>query len=125
MGSVNSSQDNNYCTVLPYFKIHAGKVGAFKEISQRLVKKTNHEPSCLCYSFSFNEDEAHCQEIYADSAAFLYHLDHVSELLGELFAVAEMTRLEIHAPASIIEELKPALVDFEPKFFTSETGFRR
>ncbi len=43
------------CTIAPYFKVQSSKLGAFKEICEQFVEKTNKEPKCLYYGFSFDE----------------------------------------------------------------------
>ena len=41
------------CTLVPYFKIHAGQVTAFKNGCDAFVEKTRSEPECMFYNFSF------------------------------------------------------------------------
>jgi len=49
------------CMIVPYFKISSGKLKAFKRLCEQFVEKTNKEPKCLYYGFSFYEDQAHCR----------------------------------------------------------------
>ena len=113
------------CTVVPYFKVHAGKLAQFKSLCERFVEKTLTEPRCLYYGFSFDGDQAHCREGYTDVDGLLAHLDNVGPLLGEAFAMADMTRLEVHGPAGEVEKLRQPLAEFKPQYFTLEYGFRR
>ncbi|MES9972116.1 MAG: hypothetical protein ABW092_18945 [Candidatus Thiodiazotropha sp.] len=117
--------DDPCCTLVPYFKIHDGKLDDFRNLGERFVEKTRAEPKCMHYGFSFNGNLVHCREGYADAEGILAHLENVSALLEEAFKIAEITRLEIHAPASEIEKLREPLSSLNPEFYTLETGFRR
>ncbi len=55
----------------------------------------------------------------------LAHLDNVGALLQEALKIADITRLEVHAPASEVEKLREPLKGLSPQFFTVEMGFRR
>ncbi|PVV07585.1 MAG: hypothetical protein B6D77_13520 [gamma proteobacterium symbiont of Ctena orbiculata] len=113
------------CTLVPYFKIHEGKLEEFRRLGERFVEKTQTEPKCMHYGFSFNGLQAHCREGYADAEGILAHLENVGALLDEAFKIAEITRLEIHAPAAEIEKLREPLSALNPELYTMETGFRR
>jgi hypothetical protein len=73
--------DTIFCTIAPYFKVHDGKLEAFKLLCEQFVEKTNEEPKCLYYGFSFDEDQVHCREGYVDSEGLLHHLENVGSLL--------------------------------------------
>jgi quinol monooxygenase YgiN len=113
------------CTLAPYFKIHDGKLDQFRSLGEQLVEKTAQESKCLHYGFSFNGLQAHCREGYSDAEGVLAHLKSVDALLSQLLKIAEVTRLEIHAPAAEIDKLREPLSAFNPDFFTMEIGFRR
>ncbi len=113
------------CTIVPYFKVQSGKLGAFKEICEQFVEKTNQEPKCLYYGFSFDEDQVHCREGYQDAEGVLAHLENVGTLLGEALKISELTRLEIHGPEDELATLREPLAELQPQFFTLEYGFRR
>jgi quinol monooxygenase YgiN len=113
------------CSVAPYYRIHSGKISEFKALCERFVERTSHEPGCLYYGFSFDGNEAHCREAYADAAAFLAHQDNVGSLIQEALALAELIRLEIHGPEGELAKLRAPLAPFAPRFFTLEYGFRR
>ncbi|MBK6973147.1 MAG: hypothetical protein IPH26_09440 [Sterolibacteriaceae bacterium] len=44
------------CTLVPYFKVHPGKLGQFRALCDEFVAKTASEPKCLHYAFSFDVD---------------------------------------------------------------------
>jgi quinol monooxygenase YgiN len=113
------------CTLVPYFKVAEGQLAAFKAIGEQFVAKTRSEPGCVHYAFSFSGQEAHCREGYDNAAALLAHLDNVGALLQQALKIAEITRLEVHAPASEIAQLREPMAGLNPKWFELEGGFRR
>ncbi|MEW8029225.1 MAG: hypothetical protein AB2792_15750 [Candidatus Thiodiazotropha sp.] len=113
------------CTLVPYFKIHEGKLDEFRNLGEQFVEKTKTEPKCMHYGFSFNGMQAHCREGYADAEGILAHLENVSALLDQALKIADITRLEVHAPASEIEKLREPLSALNPELYTMEIGFRR
>jgi len=119
-----ATQDTS-CSIAPYFKVHAGKADAFKALCERFVGKTNEEPGCLYYGFSFDGDQAHCREGYRDATSLLAHLDNVGSLLQEALKIADLTRLEIHGPEEELAQLREPLANLKPQFFVLEYGFRR
>ena len=119
-----ASQDK-CCTIVPYFKVLSGKLEAFKALCEKFVEKTNAEPKCLYYGFSFNGEQAHCREGYEDAEGLLAHLESVGPLLEEALTIADLTRLEIHGPEEELAKLREPLADLKPQFFILEYGFRR
>lgn len=113
------------CTLVPYFKVHTGKLGDFKALCDQFVARTSSEAKCVHYAFSFDGDNVHCREGYDDAQCVLAHLDNVGALLQEALKIADITRLEVHAPASEVEKLREPLKGLSPQFFTVEMGFRR
>ena len=113
------------CTIVPYFKVSEGKLEAFKALCEQFVARTETEPKALYYGFSFDGDQVHCREGYADAEGLLAHLDNVGGLLQEAFKIAELTRLEIHGVEAELSKLRGPLAEFKPQFFTLEYGFRR
>jgi quinol monooxygenase YgiN len=113
------------CTLVPYFKIHEGKLDEFRALGEQFVEKTQAEAKCMHYGFSFNGMQAHCREGYADAEAMLAHLENVGALLDQALKIADITRLEVHAPAAEIDKLREPLHALNPELFTMETGFRR
>ena len=113
------------CSIAPYFKVQGGKLGAFKDLCERLAAKTDEEAGCLYYGFSFDGDRAHCREGYRDAKGVLAHLDNVGDLLKQALEIAELTRLEIHGPEEELAELRGPLASLKPEFFVLEYGFRR
>ena len=119
------SVQDKCCTIVPYFKVSTGKLGAFKKLCPQFVAKTAEETKCLYYGFSFNGDLAHCREGYADAEGLLAHLKNVGSLLEEALKISELTRLEIHGPEEELAKLREPLAKLKPQFFALEYGFRR
>lgn len=117
--------EDTCCTLVPYFKIHAGKTEEFKAGCPAFVEATRKEDGALHYGFSFDGETAHCREGYKDAESLLAHLDNVGPLLKEALKIADITRLEVHAPADQIEKLRGPMARLNPRFFTVEFGFRR
>lgn len=113
------------CTIVPYFKVHDGKLETFKTMCEEFVEKTETEPKCLYYGFTFDDDQVHCREGYVDAEGLLAHLDNVGELLQEALKIADITRLEVHGPEAELSKLRAPLAELNPQFFTLEYGFRR
>ncbi len=63
------------CTIVPYFEVQSGKLEDFKVLCKRFVEKTNEEPKCLYYGFSFDGNQVHCREGYEDAEGVLSHLE--------------------------------------------------
>jgi len=113
------------CTLVPYFKVHEGRLDAFKAMCEEFVKLTDTEAKCLYYGFSFDGDQAHCREGYVDAEGVLTHLDNVGALLDEALKIADLTRLEIHGPEQELARLREPLAALNPQYFVLEYGFRR
>lgn len=113
------------CTLVPYFKVADGKLADFRALCEQFVAKTETEPKCLHYAFSFDGNNAHCREGYADAEGLLAHLENVGPLLKEALKISQISRLELHAPPSEVEKLRGPLAKLNPQIFTVEYGFRR
>ncbi len=113
------------CTLVPYFKIHDGKIDEMKTLCEQFMEKTANEPKCLHYGFSFDGNEMHCREGYADAEGVLAHLQNIDAVLQEALKIADITRLEVHGPAEELAKLRNPLADLSPQYFTLEYGFRR
>lgn len=119
------SINDKCCSIVPYFKVSSGNLETFKELCRQMVAKTSEETKCLYYGFSFDADQAHCREGYADAEGLLTHLKNVGSLLEEALKIAELTRLEVHGPEEELAKLREPLAHLKPQFFVLEYGFRR
>ena len=116
------SHPDTCCSIVPYFKIHPGKIDAFKALVERFVEKTQSEPKCLHYAFSFDGDVAHCREGYEGAAGLLAHLENVGPLLGEVLQISDITRLEVHGLADDLDAVREPLKGLNPQFFVLQPG---
>src|SRR2546425_7891631 len=112
--------DDKCCTIVPYFKIHAGKIQEFKALCAQFVEKTKDEPGCLYYGFSFDGDQAHCREGYSDADGLLGHAQNIGHLLQEILKISDITRLEVHGPEAEIAKLRGPFADLKPQYFALE-----
>ena len=117
--------DDTCVTLVPYFKVHAGKMDEARALCEKFVAKTREEPKVLFYGFSFDGDEVHCREGYEGGAGVTAHLENVGDILKAMLEISDLTRLEIHGTAEEIDPLRAPLADLKPQFFTLEYGFRR
>src|SRR5262245_42567969 len=113
------------CTIVPYFKVHNGRMSEVRNLCGQFVEKARTERGCLYYGFSFDGDELHCREGYGDAEGALAHIENVGSLLQELLTMADLTRLEVHGPEGELAKLRSPFAVFNPQFFTLEYGFRR
>src|SRR3954471_6709871 len=103
----------NVVSIHPYFKVHPGKLDAFKALLPEFVARTETETGRLFYDFTSNGDEVFCRELYADAAGALAHLQNVDALLKEALKIADLTRLELHGPAGELDQLRGPLADLQ------------
>jgi quinol monooxygenase YgiN len=114
------SSISNFVTLHPYFKVHPGKLEAFKAGFPAFVEKTAKEDKNLFYEFTVNGDEVFCREGYADAEGLLAHLENVGALLAEALKIADLIRLEVHGPVSELEKLREPLAHLNPEWFVIE-----
>ena len=120
--NVGMSDLSNAVSIHPYFKVHEGKLDAFKEKMKEFVARTNTEDTCLYYDFSVNDDVVFCREAYVGAAGVLKHLENVGSCIEEVLTFSELFRLELHGPAAELDQLREPLADLNPKFFANVTG---
>ncbi len=108
---------SGFVSLHPYFRVHPGKLEAFKAGFAAFVEKTGNEERNLFYEFSVNGDEVFCREAYADAEGLLTHLDNVGALLAEALKIADLIRLEVHGPAAELDKLKKPLAHLKPDWF--------
>lgn len=109
-------------SIHPYFKVHAGKLDAFKALMPEFVKKTATEKRCLYYDFTINGDVVFCREAYQGAEGLLAHVENVAAPLGEAMKIAELARLEVHGPAAELDKLRGPLTHLKPTWFVYERG---
>jgi quinol monooxygenase YgiN len=108
---------SNFVTLHPYFKVHPGKLEAFKAGFPAFVEITAKEEKNLFYEFTVNGDEVFCREAYTDAAGLLAHLENIGALLAEALKIADLIRIEVHGPAVQLDKLKEPLAHLKPDWF--------
>jgi quinol monooxygenase YgiN len=108
---------SNFVSLHPYFKVHPGKLEAFKAGFPAFVEKTAKEEKNLFYEFTVNGDEVFCREAYVDAAGLLAHLENIGALLAEALKIADLIRLEVHGPAAELDKLRTPLAHLKPDWF--------
>jgi len=116
---------SDFVSLHPYFKAHPGKLEQVKAGLPKFVEATASEKECLFYGFTVNGDEFLCREAYKSAGGVLDHLDNVGELLAEVLKIANLTRLEIHGPATELEKLKEPLAHLNPNWFALEASLEK
>lgn len=111
---------SNFVSLHPYFKAHPGKLETLKAAFPAFIEKTASEEKNLFYGFTINGDEIFCREAYTDAAGLLAHLDNVGAMLAEALKVADLTRLEVHGPATELDKLKKPLAHLNPVWFVAD-----
>jgi quinol monooxygenase YgiN len=114
------SQISNFVSLHPYFKVHPGKLEAFRAGMPALVEKTKAEPKNLFYDFTISGDHVLCREGYVDAEGLLAHLANVDALLKEALKIAHLNRREVHEPAEQLDKLKGPLAGLKPTWFVRE-----
>jgi quinol monooxygenase YgiN len=111
---------SNFVSLHPYFKVHPGKLEAFKAAFPAFIEKTANEEKNLFYGFTVNGDEIFCREGYTDAEGILAHLDNVGALLAEALKIANLIRVEVHGPATELDKLRGPLAHLKPAWFAME-----
>ena len=112
---------SNFVSLHPYFKVHPGKMLAFKAAFPGFIEKTKAEEKNLFYGFTINGDEVFCREGYTDADGILEHLDNVGPMLAEVLTIGDLIRLELHGPAEELDKLRDPLAHLNPEYFVIET----
>jgi quinol monooxygenase YgiN len=111
---------SSFVSLHPWFKVHPGKLEAFKAALPAFVDKTTREEKNLFYGFTINGDEVFCREAYANAEGVLAHLDNVGALLAEAMKISDLIRIELHGPATELDKLREPLAHLKPAWFVSE-----
>jgi quinol monooxygenase YgiN len=116
------SHPSDSVSLHPYFRAHPGKLEAMKASLPGFISKTATEKKNLYYDFTLNGDNLFCREAYVDADGLLEHLSSVGPMMQELLTIADMTRLEVHGPATELDKLKDALQPLNPIWFVYQNG---
>ncbi len=112
-------------SIHPYFKVQAGKLSEAKALFPRFIAATAPDPGCLYYDFTVKDDVVFCREAYVSAEALLGHVEKVGVVLGEMLAISEIMRLEVHGGAAELDKLRGPLAAMNPDFYVFEAGAAR
>lgn len=93
------------------FKIHDGKTAEFRSLADQCVARVQEKDTqTRQYDWFFSADGTACEvrETYDNSEALLEHMGNVGDLLGPLFAIAD---LEVAVYGTPSEELIAATAE--------------
>lgn len=109
-------------SIHPYFKIREGGIEAVKALLPEFVSKVRNEEACLYYDFTMKDDELFCREAYHGAAGALAHIENVGPELDQLFQLVDLTRIELHGPASELDQLRGPLAELNPTYWEYQVG---
>ena len=112
-------------SIHPYFKVHPGKLEAFKALLPEMIAKAAAETGTLYYDFTVGDDVVFCREAYAGAEALLQHVASVDPIIQRALQIADLVRIEVHGSAGELAKLKEPLAPLQPSWFVFQAGVRR
>ena len=110
----STSQANTLCTMTPQYKILDWT--AARPLMQAIIDKANAEPGCAYFGWTKSGDFLKSRETFVSGDAMKAHIEGCKPLLMALKAagVAQLTHLEINAPAPELEKVKEIAASLQP-----------
>ena len=105
--------------------INPGMAAEFQAAASKFIQRVeSQEPDTLNYEWFLDEDHETCYilESYRDDDARLYHLENIRDLYEQLFALCEITRLQVFGKVS--EEVRAAHMP-QTQFYDQWAGVAR
>jgi quinol monooxygenase YgiN len=109
-----------------HWTINDGELDNFKNMASGFVSDVlQSEPGTLGYQWWIGDDGRNCllEETFESSEALLIHLGNVVPNLGDITAIAPITRIEVRGDAS--PEAREALAGLGATHFSHFAGFDR
>ena len=105
--------------------IHPGKLDDFRSVAADLIAATRNESGTLAYEYHLSKDAAVCHiyERYQDAEAVLTHLKSFGAFARRFMESCHPTLFYVYGTPT--EELKAALADLNPIYFSLLGGFTR
>ena len=102
-----------------------GEMDAFRSVARDLITATQAEPGTLNYEWNLSGDEKTCHiyERYQNSEAAIVHVRSFGQYAERFMKACRPTLFDIYGAPN--EEVKAALADFGPVYFTPMGGFKR
>ena len=105
--------------------INPGMAAEFQAAASKFIQRVeSQEPNTLSYEWFVDENRETCYilESYRDDDALLYHLENIRDLYEQLFAVCEITRLQVFGKVS--NEVRAAHIP-QTQFYDQLVGATR
>lgn len=105
--------------------INPGMAAEFQAAASQFIQRVeSQEPNTLSYEWFLDENRETCciLESYRDDEALLYHLENIRDLYEQLFAVCEITHLQVFGKVS--EEVRAAHIP-QTRFYDHWAGVTR
>lgn len=113
-------------TLIGTFTLHPEKADAFKANCEAMVALREKEPDHLASAYSFDGDGgAVSREDYRNAEAVIRHMQVGEHIFEKTRQMVDITGAEVHGPAAELDKLRDPLRDLSPRFFVTESGFRR
>jgi quinol monooxygenase YgiN len=102
-----------------------GQLKGFRAVAGDLIASTKSEPGTLNYEWNLSDDETVCHiyERYQNSEALLAHIQGFGAFADRFMQACRPTRFHIYGTPN--ENVKTALADFNPVYFSPLGGFSR
>ena len=107
-------------------ELKPGQLAGFKEMVAEIVPLAEQEPGTLAYQWALNHDEtiAHIYERYADSDAFVSHVEQTFSHFAERFlSMVSVQSLLVYGEPDAA--CRKALDSFDATYMTLFNGFSR
>jgi quinol monooxygenase YgiN len=102
-----------------------GQLENFRTVARDLIAATKLEPGTLGYEWNLSDDGTVCHiyERYQNSDAVLTHIQSFGAFAERFLQACRPTRFHVYGTPT--EDVKAALADFGPVYFSSIGGFSR
>lgn len=106
--------------------VDSSRIDEFKRLAKEMntIVRCNEPHRIQCqWFFREGDNKWYLTEMFADSDAFLMHLEEAGYKLQEIFEVAEVSRFEVFGELSL--SAKAVIASFGVKYFTPWDGVTR